>query len=190
MGLANESGSPRGRTRSGHPRLRTSQSSAEQDVDARDKPGHGELGDQGLGGTVGEALDETAAALAAARLGLGERASFVAGDWGAGLAGGFDAVVANPPYIATADLAALMPEVRDHDPRRALDGGADGLAAYRAIARDLPRLLVPGGLLAAEIGLGQADSVAEIIIAGGLAVERVAPDLAGIARVVLACRLG
>jgi release factor glutamine methyltransferase len=126
----------------------------------------------------------------AARLGLGERASFIAGDWGAGLAGGFDAVVANPPYIATADLAALMPEVRDHDPRRALDGGADGLAAYRAIARDLPRLLVPGGLLAAEIGQGQADSVAEIIRAGGLAVERVAPDLAGIARVVLACRLG
>ena len=75
----------------------------------------------------------------AARLGLGERASFVAGDWGAGLAGGFDAVVANPPYIATADLAALMPEVRDHDPRRALDGGADGLAAYHAIAREAAR---------------------------------------------------
>jgi release factor glutamine methyltransferase len=106
------------------------------------------------------------------------------------LAGGFDAVVANPPYIATADLAALMPEVRDHDPGRALDGGADGLAAYRAIARDLPRLLVPGGLFAAEIGQGQADSAAEIIIAGGLAVERVAPDLSGVARVVLACRLG
>jgi release factor glutamine methyltransferase len=126
----------------------------------------------------------------AAQLGLGERASFVVANWGAGLAGAFDAVVANPPYIATADLAALIPEVRDHDPRRALDGGADGLAAYRAIARDVPRLLSPGGLLAAEIGLGQADSVAEIIMAGGLAVERVAPDLAGIARVVLACRLG
>jgi release factor glutamine methyltransferase len=126
----------------------------------------------------------------AARLGLGERAFFVAGDWAAGLAGGFDAIVANPPYIATGELAALMPEVRDHDPRRALDGGADGLEAYRAIARDVPRLLVPGGLLATEIGAGQADSVVEIIRAGGLAVERVAPDLAGIARVVLACRLG
>jgi release factor glutamine methyltransferase len=126
----------------------------------------------------------------AVRLGLGERASFVVANWSEGLAGAFDAVVANPPYIATADLAALMPEVRDHDPRRALDGGTDGLAAYRAIARDVPRLLVPGGLLAAEIGQGQADSVAEIIMAGGLAVERAAPDLAGIARVVLACRLG
>src|SRR4029079_4722710 len=101
-------------------------------------------------------------------------------------------------------VAALVPEVRDHDPRRALDGGADGLEAYRAIARDVPRLLVPGGLLATEIGAGQADSVVEIIRAGGLAVggaaaavagervggEGVAPDLAGIARVVLACRLG
>ena len=126
----------------------------------------------------------------AARLGLAERAFFIAGDWGAALAGGFDAVVANPPYIAAAELAGLMPEVRDHDPRRALDGGSDGLGAYRAIAPDLARLLMPGGLFAAEIGLGQADSVVEIIRAGGLAVERVAPDVAGIARVVLACRLG
>jgi release factor glutamine methyltransferase len=136
----------------------------------------------------------------AERLGLGARASFAAGDWGAALsgrfdagrfdAGRFDAVVTNPPYIATAELAYLPPEVRDHDPHPALDGGADGLAAYRAIAAELPPLLCPGGLFAAELGFGQAEAVAKIIAEGGLAVEEVAADLAGIARVIVARRLG
>jgi release factor glutamine methyltransferase len=126
----------------------------------------------------------------AERLGLDARVQFVVGDWGAALSGRFDAVVANPPYIATAELGYLSPEVRDHDPHRALDGGADGLAAYRAIAGDLPRLLGPGGLVAAELGFGQAEAAAEIIAEGGLAVEEVAADLAGIARVIVARRLG
>lgn len=124
----------------------------------------------------------------AERLGMQDRAHFLAGDWGAAIAGSFDVVVANPPYIATAELSALPPEVREHDPRRALDGGADGLAAYRAIARDLPRLLTPGGLFAAELGIGQANAVANMIAEGGLAVERAAPDLAGIPRALVARR--
>ena len=113
-------------------------------------------------------------------------AAFVAGDWGGALVGGFDAVVANPPYIATGGILGLMPEVRDHDPRLALDGGADGLAAYRAIVADLSRLLVPGGLFAGEIGMGQEAAVAAIVAAGGLMVETIAPDLAGIPRCLVA----
>jgi release factor glutamine methyltransferase len=123
-------------------------------------------------------------------LGMRRRAQFIAGDWGAALAGEFEAIVANPPYIATGELANLPPEVRDHDPRGALDGGKDGLVAYRAIAAELPRLLLPGGLLAAEIGIGQADAAIKILGAGGLAVERTVADLAGIARVLVARRPG
>jgi release factor glutamine methyltransferase len=126
----------------------------------------------------------------AERFGMRGRAHFVVGDWGGALDGAFDAVVANPPYIATAELARLPSEVRDHDPPRALDGGADGLAAYRAISLELPRLIVPGGLFAAEIGIGQAETVAAIVAAGGLAVERVTADVAGIPRVVVARRPG
>jgi release factor glutamine methyltransferase len=128
------------------------------------------------------------ARLNAAALGLHGRAAFVAGDWGRALTGVFDAVVANPPYIASPAIAELMPEVRDHDPRLALDGGEDGLAAYRAIAADLSRLLVPGGRFAAEIGMGQEAAVAAIVAAGGLAVETIAPDLAGIRRCLVARR--
>ena len=124
----------------------------------------------------------------AAALGLHGRTAFVAGDWGGALIGGFDAIVANPPYIASATIATLPPEVRDHDPRLALDGGEDGLAAYRAIAADLTRLLVPGGLFAGEIGMGQEAAVAAIVAAGGLMVETIAPDLAGIPRCLVACR--
>ena len=80
----------------------------------------------------------------AGRLGLASRAAFVACDFGAALAGRFDLVVSNPPYIASGDIAALPPEVR-HDPRRALDGGADGLDCYRAIAGQAPELLKPDG---------------------------------------------
>ena len=100
----------------------------------------------------------------------------------------FDAVVANPPYIATSAIAELPREVRDYDPHRALDGGADGLAAFRAIAADLARLVLPRGLFAAEIGSGQAEAVAAILAQGGLAIDGFAPDLAGIVRCVVARR--
>lgn len=122
----------------------------------------------------------------ARRLGLAARARFVVGNWAAALAGRFDAVVSNPPYIERSAIVGLPPEVRRYDPIRALDGGADGLDAYRAIAADLPRLLLPGGLFAAEIGLGQGASVATILDWHGLRIDAIIPDLAGTERVVVA----
>ena len=124
----------------------------------------------------------------ARRHGLGARAGFVACDFGAALAGSCDLVVSNPPYIPAGEIADLAPDVRDYDPRAALDGGPDGLAAYRAIAADAARLLAPGGWLAVEIGIGQADAVAALFARHGLQVAD-APhrDLAGRPRVVMAC---
>jgi release factor glutamine methyltransferase len=135
---------------------------------------------------VGVGTDTSLAALAVARrnaasLGFQARAAFVACDFGSALAA-CDLVVSNPPYVATADIATLAPEVRDHDPRAALDGGADGFAAYRAIAADAARLLAPGGHLIVEIGAGQADDVASLLGAHGLDVAPARPDLAGIPR--------
>ncbi|HKS60816.1 MAG TPA: peptide chain release factor N(5)-glutamine methyltransferase [Xanthobacteraceae bacterium] len=120
----------------------------------------------------------------AAALGLGGRACFLEGDFAAGLTGRFDLVVSNPPYIATPDIATLAREVRDHDPRLALDGGADGLAAYRAIAADAPRLL--GGHLVVEIGAGQQPDVEFLLTEKGLAIAAVRHDLYGVARAVAA----
>jgi release factor glutamine methyltransferase len=122
----------------------------------------------------------------AMRLGLAARADFVVGDWAAAVSGRFDIIVANPPYIASGDISALAPEVRDFDPRRALDGGADGLDAYRVIVATLPRLLTPAGFLAAEIGYGQDGAVARMIAAQGLTIDEIVPDLAGIPRCVVA----
>jgi release factor glutamine methyltransferase len=146
-----------------------------------------------LPGAVGVGTDRDAAALATARanaraLGAAQRAAFVACDYGAALAGGVDLVVANPPYIATAEIATLAAEVRDFDPRPALDGGPDGLAAYRAITADAGRLLAPGAALVMEIGAGQAATVSALAAAAGLGSIAVAPDLAGISRVVSARR--
>ena len=119
----------------------------------------------------------------AAALGLAARASFVACDHGAALDGGFDLVVANPPYVASGDIAKLEPDVRDFDPERALDGGADGLAAYRAIAADARRLLARHGLLVLELGAGQLDAVRSLTAAAGLApAAECRSDLAGVPR--------
>jgi release factor glutamine methyltransferase len=141
----------------------------------------------------GLGVDVAAGAAATAQhnaqlLGLGERAHFIAADWASAIDARFDAVVANPPYIASGAIAGLMPEVRDHDPHRALDGGCDGLAAYRAIAADLPRLLPKGGFFVAEIGAGQADAILAILQHSGLKLDGLSPDLAGITRVVAARR--
>jgi release factor glutamine methyltransferase len=125
------------------------------------------------------------AAANARRLGLAGRAGFLCGDWGAGIAGTFDLVVTNPPYVPDADIAGLEPEVRAHDPRRALAGGTDGLAAYRAIAVELPRLLAPGGHGVLEVGAGQAEAVAAVMAAAGLARQATRSDLAGMARAVV-----
>lgn len=122
----------------------------------------------------------------AQRLGFAARAFFAAGDWAAAVASKFDAIVANPPYIETAEIPHLPPEVRDFDPVLALDGGPDGLGAYWRIARDLPRLVAPDGIFACEIGAGQEAAVSGILATHGLIVDAVVPDLAGIPRCIVA----
>jgi release factor glutamine methyltransferase len=118
-------------------------------------------------------------------LGLDRRASFLVADWTAPLAGRFDLVVSNPPYIPDATIQTLAPEVRDHDPRAALAGGPDGLAPYRIIAADLPRILAAGGSAVFEVGSGQADDVARIGRGAGLDVASVRADHGGVARAVV-----
>ena len=126
----------------------------------------------------------------AARLGLTQRAAFVACNYTAALSGPFDLIASNPPYIRSADIAGLDREVREYDPPRALDGGPDGLAAYRAIAPDAARLLAPGGTLIVEAGYGQSGPIAELMSASGLTPD-VPPkaDLAGVPRAVAGRRL-
>ena len=119
------------------------------------------------------------------------RAAFVSGDWLApnGLAaveGPFDVVVSNPPYIPANDIEGLEPDVRQYEPRIALDGGADGLDAYRAIIKRLPALLVDGGLAAFEVGIGQAEAVGAMLEQQGFTVLEARADLGGIARAVVA----
>jgi release factor glutamine methyltransferase len=135
---------------------------------------------------VGVGVDRSAESLAhaarnARRHGLDGRALLVRGDWGRGLAGSFELIVANPPYVASGELTELAPEVARYEPRAALDGGADGLDAYRAILPDLPRLLAPAGVACLEIGAGQATALAALAEVGGFRVA-VRPDLAGIPR--------
>lgn len=127
-----------------------------------------------------------AAAGNADRNGLAERARFQTGDWAKGIVERFDIVVSNPPYIPSADIATLEPEVREHDPLRALDGGPDGLEPYRILAAELPRLLVPGGLVAFEVGQGQAEDVAALVGAQGLGDTAILCDLGGVKRCVRA----
>jgi len=143
---------------------------------------------------IGIGVDIAAGAVLTARcnaaaLGLADRARFFVGDWGSALSGRFAAIVANPPYIASGELADLPPEVGRYDPRRALDGGKDGLVAYRWIAADLSALLAPGGVFAVEVGAGRALAAAAIFEDGGLIIDGIERDLAGVERCV-AARLG
>ena len=125
----------------------------------------------------------------AVELGFAARASFIACDYAATLNPPFDLVVANPPYIARADIATLAPEVRLFDPVRALDGGRDGLDAYREIARDIGRLLSPHGTLVVELGAGQCEAVAKLFTAAGLATQPPRHDLSGMPRALVVRRL-
>jgi release factor glutamine methyltransferase len=118
--------------------------------------------------------------------GLANRARFLAGDWSRPVAGMFDIVVSNPPYIRHADLAGLMPEVARFDPPAALDGGEDGLDAYRAILGDLRRVLAPRAIVAFEIGQGQAAAVQALINQAGLIILETRKDLAGTERCIVA----
>jgi release factor glutamine methyltransferase len=129
------------------------------------------------------------AAANAMRLGVASRAAFVAADWLDGIGGEFDLVLSNPPYLATGEIAGLAPEVAAYDPKLALDGGPDGLDAYRRIAVRAPRVLAEGGRLLVEIGASQAAQVSAIVRAAGLALDRghaIARDLAGRPRVIMA----
>lgn len=121
----------------------------------------------------------------AASLGVGDRARFMVGDWLDAVQGTFDLVVANPPYLSAADMAGLSQEVGAHDPRDALYGGPDGLAAYRRIVPGLPDVLRPGGIVLLEIGHTQAEAVSGLLAGEGLILEQ-GPwrDLAGRHRVV------
>lgn len=119
------------------------------------------------------------------RLGVGARAGFVAGRWTEAVTGQFDLILSNPPYIPSADIAGLEREVRDFDPARALDGGADGLDAYRALAALLPEHLAPGGAAVLELGIGQHEPVAALMPARGLQVAGSRTDLGGVVRALI-----
>jgi release factor glutamine methyltransferase len=136
---------------------------------------------------VGVDISDDALAVAqtnADALGVADRLTLKHGDWDVALDGQFDLVLSNPPYIATDDMDTLAPEVARFEPRLALDGGPDGLVAYRAITARLQSLLRPGGLFAFEVGKGQAEAVTALAEAQGLSTEPPRRDLAGIPRVV------
>lgn len=139
---------------------------------------------------LGVDLSEGAARMArdnAERLGFGERGLFVCGSFGE-MCGGADVIVSNPPYIQSDIIDTLSPEVRDYDPRLALDGGADGLDAYRVLIADLERLMAPEGAAFFEIGYDQAEAVSELATHAGFGVT-LHRDLAGHDRVVEIGRL-
>ena len=143
---------------------------------------------------TGVGIDASEAALAIAQanadaLGVASRARLQAGDWRrdgwtSSLEGPFDLLVSNPPYIESATVEGLMPEVSAHEPRLALDGGADGLAAYRLIAAAAPRLVATGGWAVVEGGEGQAPDIAALFAAAGFTPRPARQDLGGVDRVV------
>lgn len=144
----------------------------------------------------GLGVDVSEAALAVARenaanLGLAQRVALLRGDWTRGLDdAGFDIVVANPPYIPSTDIHGLEPEVRDYEPRLALDGGADGLDAYRLLAPEILRVLKPGGRFAVEIGFDQSAAVETLFRRAGGAQIATSKDLANRDRVVAGIKPG
>ena len=134
---------------------------------------------------LGVDISEEALAIArrnAASLGLGSRARFLRSDWSGALPGNWDIIFINPPYIAESDLDGLDPEVSRYEPRAALDGGPDGLGAYRRIAAALRPRLAPEGRAFLEVGRGQAGPVERIFSEKGLGLEGTVFDLAGIPR--------
>jgi len=148
----------------------------------------------------GVGLEASAEALAVAQenanaLGVADRAQLIEGDWRRpgwaeallqALGGPFDLVVSNPPYIASAAVPKLMPEVSSFEPRLALDGGAEGFDAYQVIIAASPRLVTAGGFMAVEAGEGQASEITRIFAAAGLTPRPPWKDLGGIDRVVTA----
>jgi release factor glutamine methyltransferase len=143
----------------------------------------------GVGTDISEAAVRTARTNAV-NLGLADRAGFVACCYAAALSGRFDLIASNPPYIRSAEIAGLATEVRDHDPLDALDGGADGLDAYRAIIPQAVGLLAERGALVVEVGHTQSEDVRQLMSAAGLTIDVPAKvDLAGIERAVAGRKL-
>ncbi len=136
-----------------------------------------------------------AAARRAARnaqaLGLAARSLFLCGDWAGALADGLlDLAISNPPYVASGDIAGLPPEVRDYEPRVALDGGADGLAAYRRLAGEMLRVLKPGGVFVLEIDPFLERSVLGLMDEAGAGGVVAKNDLSGRPRAVVGLKKG
>jgi release factor glutamine methyltransferase len=141
----------------------------------------------------GVGVDKSKKALAVAKqnayhLGLDKRVQWLNSNWTDGISQMFDIVITNPPYIPTETIKTLSADVRDHEPRLAIDGGKDGLDAYRLLAKQVPGVLKPGGLLAMECGVGQAEDIAAMFEIAGMQVNAIEQDLAGIDRVVVLTR--
>ena len=143
---------------------------------------------EGLGVDIVPAALETAMANAQS-LGLADRALFAASDWGATVAGSWDVILCNPPYIAESEIAGLAPEVEKHEPRLALSGGPDGFDAYRSLIPDLLHLLADDGFAALELGAGQSETATRLLRDAGLQQWSLHRDLAGHERALLAVRV-
>ncbi|SCY27633.1 [protein release factor]-glutamine N5-methyltransferase [Microvirga guangxiensis] len=137
----------------------------------------------GLGVDLSPGALETARRNAWAN-GVGDRSLFALSHWADAVTGQFDLIVSNPPYIASPVIPTLDREVREHDPLLALDGGPDGLEPYRILLDEARRLLVPGGLLAVEIGYDQAEELKTLAAEKGLEIVEIAHDLSGNPRCV------
>ncbi|MDD3287629.1 MAG: peptide chain release factor N(5)-glutamine methyltransferase [Alphaproteobacteria bacterium] len=121
----------------------------------------------------------------AKQLNLSKRAEFKVGDWLENISEKFDIIISNPPYIASTEIPDLMPEVRNHDPLRALDGGTSGLEIYKILIPQIPKFLNPGGMIVMEVGQGQANEVISMMQQAGLTKPSKHKDLAGIERCVI-----
>lgn len=144
--------------------------------------------------TLGVGTDLAAGAVETARKnairnGVAGRAEFVNTRWAQGVTGKFDLILSNPPYIPTEVIPNLAANVKEFDPILALDGGRDGLDAYRAILTEMKSLLLPGGFALFEIGYDQATSMPRLVEEYGATLSRLVPDLTGIPRVV-ECQMG
>jgi release factor glutamine methyltransferase len=138
---------------------------------------------------VGVDLSPAACAIAQTNLraqGLGVRGKVICSDWTSALQGGFDLIVSNPPYIPAEEISGLEPEVRDYDPRLALDGGEEGLSTYRAIIPPAASLLAPSGVIALEFGPGQREPVETLLRSAALEIVNLGLDLNGCERIILA----
>ncbi|MBD5528435.1 MAG: peptide chain release factor N(5)-glutamine methyltransferase [Lachnospiraceae bacterium] len=144
-------------------------------------------GCQGVGADISPEALEVARRNAEKLLGGEREYIFLESDLMQRVEGRFDIIVSNPPYIRRGEIDTLMPEVRDNDPRLALDGGEDGLDFYRRIAAESPAYLCGGGQLYLEIGCDQGDAVQELLLQQGFREVNVVQDYAGLDRVVYGC---